>query len=248
MSALKLWPSIDLKEGRVVRLLRGELANVTVYETDPAAVARRFAGEGADGIHVVDLDAAFGRGENSAVIRAIVGAVGAVPVQVGGGVRSLAGAETLLAAGVSRVVLGSLPFTAPEVFEEITNRHAARVVVALDCKDGRPSIKGWTEDAGAGTLSDAVPRIAEAGIGALLVTDVSKDGAMEGPGRELLAEARRVFRGEIIASGGIRGERDLPVVDAVLAGGERGAILGRALHDGTTSVARLRAALSGGGK
>jgi phosphoribosylformimino-5-aminoimidazole carboxamide ribotide isomerase len=249
MTALKLWPSIDLKDGSVVRLLRGELANVTVYDASPAAVARRFAEEGADGIHVVDLDAAFGRGENGSVVREIVRAAGSVPVQVGGGVRSLQAVEALFAAGVGRVVLGSLPFTAPAEFEEIAAKYPARVVVALDCKDGRPSIRGWTEDAGAGTLADAVPPLVRAGIGALLVTDVSKDGAMEGPGRALLAEARRCFAGEVIASGGIRGEEDLPAVEEVLAGGPCGVILGRALHDGRTSVARLRAALArGGGK
>jgi phosphoribosylformimino-5-aminoimidazole carboxamide ribotide isomerase len=247
VTGLKLWPSIDLREGRVVRLLRGELADVTVYEESPAAVARRFAEEGADGIHVVDLDAAFGRGENGAVVREIVRAAGQVPVQVGGGVRSLLALEALLAAGAWRVVLGSLPFTSPVEFGEIAARRGDRIVVALDCRDGRPSIRGWTEDAGAGTLADAVPGLVAAGIGALLVTDVSKDGAMEGPGRALLAEARRCFAGEVIASGGIRGEEDLPLVEELLAGGPRGAILGRALHDGSTSVARLRAALSRGG-
>jgi phosphoribosylformimino-5-aminoimidazole carboxamide ribotide isomerase len=247
VSGLKLWPSIDLKEGRVVRLLRGELENVTVYDASPAGVAERFAREGADGIHVVDLDAAFGRGENGALIREIVRAAGTVPVQVGGGVRTLQAVEALLAAGVERVVLGSLPFTSPEIFAKIAGRHAGRIVVALDCKNGRPTVRGWTEDAGAGTLGDAVPVLVRAGIGALLVTDVAKDGAMEGPGRALLAEARRSFAGEIIASGGIRGEEDLPLVDEVLSGGPRGAILGRALHDGKTSVARLRAALAAGG-
>jgi phosphoribosylformimino-5-aminoimidazole carboxamide ribotide isomerase len=249
VTGLRLWPSIDLKGGNVVRLLRGELANVTVYETEPAVVARLFAKEGADGIHVVDLDAAFDRGENGSVILEIVRAAGSVPVQVGGGVRSLRAAESLLAAGAARIVLGSLPFTAPATFGEIAARYRERVVVALDCRDGRPSIRGWTEDAGAGSLADVVPRLVRAGIGALLVTDVSKDGAMEGPGRALLAEARRCFSGEVIASGGIRGEEDLPAVEEALAGGPCGAILGRALHDGKTSVARLRAALSrGGGK
>ncbi len=249
MTGLKLWPSIDLKDGGVVRLLRGELSSVTVYDASPAALARRFAEEGADGIHVVDLDAAFGHGENGSVIREIVRAAGQVSLQVGGGVRSLRAVESLFAAGVARVVLGSLPFTAPAEFEKIVAKYPARVVVALDCKDGRPSIFGWTEDAGAGSLADVVPALVRAGIGALLVTDVSKDGAMEGPGLALLAEARRCFAGEVIASGGIRGEEDLPAVEKVLAGGPRGAILGRALHDGKTSVARLKAALAyGGGK
>jgi len=244
VTRLRLWPSIDLKGGKVVRLLRGELSNVTVYDVSPSEAAARFASEGADGIHVVDLDAAFGQGDNAALLPAIVAAAGRVPVQVGGGVRSPGAADRLLDAGVARVVVGSLPFTSPETFRELMAWFGRQVVVALDCKGGRPSIRGWTEDAGAGTLADALPGLVEAGVGSLLVTDVARDGAMEGPSTELLAETRRLFPGEVLASGGIRGEEDLPAVDAALAGGARGAILGRALHDGKTTVARLRAAMA----
>jgi phosphoribosylformimino-5-aminoimidazole carboxamide ribotide isomerase len=247
VTGLRLWPSIDLQEGRVVRLLRGELASVTVYEADPVETVRRFAAEGADGVHVVDLDAAFGRGENRRFLPGIVAAAGAVPVQVGGGVRSPEDVDLLLDAGVARVVVGSLPFTAPETFARVMAWFGERIVLALDCKGGRPAIRGWTEDAGAGTLADVLPRFEAMAVRALLVTDVSKDGAMEGPSTRLLREARRLFAGEILASGGIRGEEDLPAVDAALAGSARGAILGKALHDGTTTVARLRAALGRGG-
>lgn len=241
---LALWPAIDLSEGRVVRLLRGELGAKTVYEIDPGDVARRFADEGADGIHVVDLDAAFGRGDNRAAIGEILAAV-RVSVQVGGGLRTLAGIDGVLASGARRAVLGSLPFTEPALFAEAFARHGERIVVALDCRGGRPAIRGWTADAGAGTAAEAASRLAGAGVGSLLVTDVARDGAMEGPNLDLLAQVRAVFPGEVLASGGIRGEEDLLPVGEALSGGPAGAILGRAVHGGRTTVARLRAALGG---
>jgi phosphoribosylformimino-5-aminoimidazole carboxamide ribotide isomerase len=244
---LALWPSVDLRGGRVVRLLRGEWDSATLYDGDPVEVVARFGGEGADGVHVVDLDAAFGRGDNRALVSKLVSAAG-VPVQVGGGLRDEASVARLLGEGAARAVLGSLPFTDPAAFGGIAAAHPGRIVVALDCRDGRPSIKGWTEDSGAGTVEEALPRLVAAGVEALLVTDVSRDGAMTGPGLELLSRVRKAFAGEVIASGGVRGEEDLPGIDVALAGGPRGAILGRALHDGTTSVARLRAAIDGAGR
>ncbi len=244
---LRLWPSVDLRGGRVVRLLRGEWDAATLYDADPVEVVARFGAEGADGVHVVDLDAAFGRGDNRALVAALVSAAG-VPVQVGGGLRDAASVSRLLAEGASRAVLGSLPFTDPATFARIVAAHPGRIVVALDCRDGRPSIRGWTEDSGAGTVEEVLPGLEAAGVEALLVTDVSRDGAMTGPGLALLTRVRRVFAGEVIASGGVRGAEDLPGIEASLAGGPRGAILGRALHDGTTSVTRLRAALEGAGR
>lgn len=240
---LSLWPAIDLSEGRVVRLLRGELSALTAYAGGPEDVARRFADEGADGIHVVDLDAAFGRGENSAAIARLLAAA-TVPVEVGGGLRSLAAIDGALDAGAARVVLGSLPFADPALFDEVMRRHGTRTVVALDCRDSRPSIRGWTADAGAGTAAEAAGRLAGLGVLALLVTDVARDGAMTGPNTDLLAQVRSVFRGEVLASGGVRGEEDLPGIAAALLGGPAGVVLGRALHEGRTTMVRL--ALSAG--
>ncbi|MEO6324486.1 MAG: 1-(5-phosphoribosyl)-5-[(5-phosphoribosylamino)methylideneamino] imidazole-4-carboxamide isomerase, partial [Thermoanaerobaculia bacterium] len=239
MSVLKLWPSIDLRGGRVVRLLKGELSQETVYELDPVEVARTFAAQGADGIHVVDLDAAFSQGDNAGAVEAILRAV-SVPVQVGGGVKSREDVERLFALGASRVVLGSLPFTDPPLFGQILATHRDTIVVALDCKAGRPTIKGWTQDAGAGALAAVAGRMARAGVRALLVTDVARDGAMAGPNLELLKTVRSVFPGEVIASGGLRGEQDLGGVASALGGGPAGVIFGRALHEGRTDVARLR--------
>lgn len=244
---LSLWPSIDLLGGRVVRLLRGERKEVTSYDADAVEVAARFAKEGADGVHLVDLDAAFGTGENTALIEAIVAAT-PVPVQVGGGLRNALAVERVLAAGAARAVLGTLPFASPALFADLAVLHPGRLVVAVDCRDGRPTVRGWTSDAGAGRVEDALPPLLAECPAALLVTDVSRDGAMAGPGLDLLRRVRALFRGEVIASGGMRGEEDLSPVDEALAGGPRGAIFGRSLHDGRTTVARLAAALVKGGR
>ena len=206
-------------------------------------MARRWAGEGADGIHVVDLDAALGRGSNRPAVEAILSAV-KVPVQVGGGLRGLADVESMLAAGAARVVLGSLPFRHPEAFVSVQETHGSRVVVALDCKAGRPTVKGWTEDSGAGNAADVARLLAQLGVRALLVTDVAHDGAMDGPNLELLREVRGCFAGEVLASGGMRGAEDLGPVAGALAGGPCGAIFGRAVHEGITDVPSLVAARS----
>jgi phosphoribosylformimino-5-aminoimidazole carboxamide ribotide isomerase len=242
MNRLALWPSIDLRGGAVVRLLHGDPSKETRYDGRPEEVARRFEAEGGDGLHVVDLDAAFGTGDNRDVIRRILGAV-SMPVQVGGGIRGLSQVEGLFDAGAWRVVVGSLPFSDPAAFRVLLGELGERLVVALDCKDGRPTIRGWTESAGSRSVDTVAADLGRLGVAALLVTDVARDGAMTGPNLEMLADIRRVFPGEVLASGGMRGEEDLsPVADA-LAGGPCGAIFGRALHGGTTTVARLRAAL-----
>ena len=238
---IALWPAIDLMGGRVVRLLHGDRSQRTLYPERAVEVAVRFAAEGADGIHVVDLDAAFGTGMNAGPISEIV-AASTVPVEVGGGLRDRASVEAALATAVARVVLGSLPFRDPELFARLLAEHSERLVVALDCKEGRPTIHGWVEDAGAGDAAAVAGRLAALGAKTLLVTDVARDGAMTGPNLELLASVRAAFGGEVLASGGMRGEEDLAPVAAALAGGPAGAIFGRALHGGATTVARLAAA------
>jgi phosphoribosylformimino-5-aminoimidazole carboxamide ribotide isomerase len=251
---LALWPSIDLRGGRVVRLLRGEWDAATTYDADPVEVAKTFEREGADGLHVVDLDAAFGRGSNSEEILRVRRAI-AMPMQVGGGLRSPAAVEDFLE-GVSgaRAVVGSLPFLDRAAFIHLLRRSpssssssslASRIVVALDCKGGRPTVRGWTEDAGAGDAASVAREMADLGVTALLVTDVAQDGAMLGPNLSLLSAVRAVFPGEILASGGMRGPEDLGPVEAALSGGPRGAIFGRALHSGATTVAALKSARDG---
>ena len=251
---LALWPSIDLRDGRVVRLLKGEWDAVTTFDTDPVEVAKTFEREGADGLHVVDLDAAFGKGTNSEEILRVRRAV-AMPMQIGGGLRTPAAVEDFLErVSGARAVVGSLPFLDRPAFLHLLRKSpsssssssssslASRIVVALDCKDGRPTVRGWTEDAGAGDVVSVARELGELGVAALLVTDVARDGAMLGPNLSLLSAVRTVFPGEILASGGMRGPEDLGPVDAALAGGRRGAIFGRALHAGATTVAALRSA------
>jgi phosphoribosylformimino-5-aminoimidazole carboxamide ribotide isomerase len=250
---LALWPAIDLMGGRVVRLLHGKCEASTFYDEPPARAATRFAAEGADGIHVVDLDAAFGTGSNRKEIEEILSVSDAsgTPVQVGGGMRTIKAVEDFLERGRgARAVLGSLALLERTALTHLLRKSsssssssvASRIVVALDCKDGRPTVCGWTEDAGAGDAVSVAGSFAELGVSALLVTDVARDGAMTGPNLELLSAVRAVFPGEILASGGMRGEADLAPVDRVLSGGPRGAIFGRALHGGATTVAQLRAA------
>jgi phosphoribosylformimino-5-aminoimidazole carboxamide ribotide isomerase len=256
---LALWPSIDLRGGRVVRLLKGEWDAVTTFDADPVEVARTFEREGADGLHVVDLDAAFGKGTNREEILRVRGAV-SMPMQVGGGLRTVAAVEDFLERwSGARAVLGSLALLDRGALTHLLRKFSssspsssssssspsslgARIVVALDCKDGRPTVRGWTEDAGAGDAVSIAREMAALGVGALLVTDVARDGAMLGPNLSLLSAVRAVFPGEILASGGMRGPEDLGPVDAALAGGPRGAIFGRALHAGATTVAALRSA------
>lgn len=253
---LALWPSIDLRGGRVVRLLRGAWDAATTFDADPVEVAKTFEREGADGLHVVDLDAAFGKGTNSEEILRVRRAI-SMPMQVGGGMRTAKAVEDFFErVSGARAVVGSLPFLDRPAFAHLLRKSssssispsstlAARIVVALDCKDGRPTVRGWTQDAGAGDAAPVAREMAALGVGALLVTDVARDGAMEGPSLDLLASVRAVFSGEILASGGMRGPEDLGPVDAALAGGPRGAIFGRALHAGATTVAALRAARDG---
>jgi phosphoribosylformimino-5-aminoimidazole carboxamide ribotide isomerase len=250
---LALWPAIDLMGGRVVRLLQGKREAVTFYDEPPAEAAKRFAAEGADGIHVVDLDAAFGAENNRNNRKEIeeilsVSEAFGMAVQVGGGFRSQEAVEDFLE-GVStaRAVVGSLPFLDRPAFIHLLRKSsspslASRIVVALDCKDGRPTVRGWTEDAGAGDAVFVARSFAALGVSTLLVTDVACDGAMTGPNLGLLSAVRAVFAGEILASGGMRGEEDLTAVDSALAGGPRGAIFGRALHGGATTMAKLKAA------
>lgn len=245
---LAIWPSIDLRGGRVVRLLRGEWDAVTTFDADPVEAARTFEREGADGLHVVDLDGAFGVGRNTEEILRVRAAT-SLPMQVGGGLRTGNAVEDFLErVSGARAVVGSLPFLDRPAFINLLRKSpssSSRIVVALDCKAGRPTVRGWTEDAGAGDAASVARELASLGVAALLVTDVARDGAMEGPNLELLASVRAAFGGEVLASGGMRGPEDLAPVDAALAGGPRGAIFGRALHGGATTVAALRAARDG---
>jgi phosphoribosylformimino-5-aminoimidazole carboxamide ribotide isomerase len=241
---MELYPAIDLRDGRAVRLQQGDYERETVYGDDPVAVAVSFADAGARWIHVVDLDAArTGEPRNRRVVAAVCAAVaGRARVQSGGGVRDEAAAAALAEAGVARVVVGTAAVEQPAVVAAIARRQP--VAVGLDARSGEVAVRGWLQWAGAHVL-DVVPRFADAGVDALVVTDIGVDGTLAGPDLAGLAEVLARTPLDVIASGGIGGLDDLRALDALDVGGRRlaGAITGRALYEGRFGVAEALAAL-----
>jgi phosphoribosylformimino-5-aminoimidazole carboxamide ribotide isomerase len=231
---LILYPAIDLKEGACVRLRRGDMAAATVFNRDPADQARRFVKAGAEWLHVVDLDGAFaGKSVNRSAVEAILAAV-AIPCQLGGGIRDHAAVDGWLAAGVARVVLGTAALKNPELVREACRRHPGRIAVGIDARAG----KGWAETSDLSTL-DLAARFADAGVAAIVFTDVERDGIMEGANVAATARLAQATSIPVIASGGVSGLGDLA---ALKAAGAAGAIVGRALYDGGLDLAEALAA------
>ncbi len=220
-------PAIDLRRGRVVRLRRGDPGAATVYGDDPVAVARRFEEAGARRLHVVDLDAALGEGENRDAIAAICRAVHA-RVQVGGGVRSVVAAKELLAAGAARVVLGTRAALDPGFVLEAVAAAGDRVIVALDVRAGRVRVEGWREEGP--PLEEALAALDAAGAPRFLVTAIDADGVLAGPDLELYRAVLARTERAVLASGGVRDAAD---VRALAQLGVEGAVVGRALYEGT---------------
>ncbi len=226
---MDLYPAIDIRSGRVVRLSQGEATRQTVYGTDPAAVAERFADQGARWIHVVDLDRAFGDGDNEATVRSIVARVeGRVRVQTGGGFRSLAAIRHGLDLGVARVVIGTAAALDPDFLAAAAAAVTGdRLAAGVDVRGGMVAVRGWTEtsDLRAGDLA---ARALAAGIATVIYTDVARDGMLEGPDIPGAVALSRQGA-QVIASGGISSLDD---VRAVAEAGLAGAIVGRALYEG----------------
>lgn len=241
---MDLYPAIDLRDGRCVRLAQGDHARETVYGDDPVAVARGFEAAGAAWVHAVDLDAArSGRPANREAVAAIAAAV-SVPVQAGGGVRDEAAAQALLGAGVARVVVGTAALEEPDLVRRLAARHPGRVAVGLDHRRGELRVRGWTEGSGA-TLADALVRFADAGVAAFVVTDVGRDGMLAGPDLDGLAAALAATPVDVVASGGVATLDDLRALAALEAGGRRlaGAIVGKAIYEGRFGVEEAVGAL-----
>lgn len=237
---VELYPAIDLRGGRVVRLRQGEYADETVYGEDPEAVADDFAKQGATWIHVVDLDAArTGSPQNRAVVAAIAAAVaGRARVQTGGGVRTAADADALAAAGVARVVMGSAAVADPGLVGLVST--IVPVAVGLDHRNGEVAVHGWTAASGE-TVTDLLPRFPKAA--AFVITDISRDGMLDGPDLDGLAAAGASTTIPVIASGGVATLGDVTALAAVP--GIAGVITGKALYEGRFSVAEALAALAG---
>jgi phosphoribosylformimino-5-aminoimidazole carboxamide ribotide isomerase len=242
---LTLYPAIDLKGGQCVRLRRGDMDQATVYGTDPTAVAERWQSVGFRWLHVVDLDGAFaGRSVNGAAVAAILAAV-SVPVQLGGGIRDIAGIEAWLAAGVRRVVLGSAAVRTPALVHEACLRFPGHIAVGIDARDGRVAIEGWAETS-AITASDLARRFEDAGVAAVIYTDIGRDGTLTGLNVEQTVTLARQLTTPVIASGGVAGTTDLVALRREAEGtGIEGVIVGRALYDGHLDSAAALAALGG---
>ncbi len=231
---MDLYPAIDLRQGRVVRLSQGEAERETVYETDPAAVAERFADAGAAWIHVVDLDRAFGDGDNNVVVARIVGAVGTrLRVQVGGGFRSLERIEEGLAQGAARVVVGTAAVQDPELVPRAVEQvGAAALAVGIDARDGLVAVRGWRET-GTQRAEELAGRVVRQGVETVIYTDIGRDGMLAGADVAGSAALQRLGA-RVIASGGVASLADLRAIrDAGLAG----AIVGRALYERRFTVA-----------
>lgn len=237
-SGFALYPAIDLRRGRCVRLAQGEASRETVYGDDPLAVARSFAEAGAEWIHVVDLDAAFGEGSNRVQIRPIAGQT-PLRVQFGGGMRMIDDVEEALESGASRVVIGTAAVEDPELVRLAVRLWGPeRVAVGLDARGRRPAVRGWTEESGT-DLFDLAQQMVELGVRTLVHTDIERDGMLAGPNLELSAALAEASGAEVIVSGGMSGMGDVDAVAAAARekGGIAGAIIGRAIYEGRIDLA-----------
>jgi phosphoribosylformimino-5-aminoimidazole carboxamide ribotide isomerase len=245
-------PAIDVKDGRCVRLKQGDMSTATVYSDDPVAVARHWLAQGARRLHVVDLNgAAAGRPKNEGVIREIVKAVGdAIPVQLGGGIRDLDTIEKYLDDGVTYIVIGTAAVKNPGFLHDACTAFGGHIIVALDAKDGKVAVEGWSKLTGHDVV-DLAKKFEDYGVEAVLYTDIGRDGMLTGVNVEATVKLARELRIPVIASGGLTGLADVEQLCAIESEGIMGVITGRALYQGTVDfkAAQARAdALSEAGK
>ena len=227
-----LFPAIDLSDGKAVRLLRGDYNQKTVFSDDPLSVARDFVACGATHVHLVDLDGAKdGTTPNSGVVKAIATKT-PLFCEIGGGVRSLDTAEYYFSCGVDRVILGTAAVTDPAFLKAAVKEYGEKIAVGADVKDGEIAIRGWTEKSGV-KLDDFMRKMVELGVGCVIVTDISKDGAMKGTNRELYRELSEKYGVPVTASGGVS---DLSDVIALRELNLYGAIIGRAYYNGAIDL------------
>ena len=227
-----IFPSIDLYEGRAVRLYKGDYAKMTVYSEDPAAVARDFAAQGARQMHTVDLEGARDGGTpNLGIIERIVKETGLF-VECGGGLRDMAAIDRAFAAGVGRVILGTAAVSDERLLAESVQKYGEKIAVGADLRDGRVAIRGWREDSGL-TAEDFLRKVEALGVRTVICTDISRDGAMRGANAELYERLQREFGLELIASGGVSSLEDVARLRAL---GLYGAIIGKAYYTGDIAL------------
>jgi phosphoribosylformimino-5-aminoimidazole carboxamide ribotide isomerase len=228
-----LIPAIDLKNGQCVRLRQGRMDDVTVFSPDPVAVAKRWVDEGAKRIHVVDLDGAIkGTPTNLKIVEQIVAAVGDVPVQVGGGIRDEDTVQGLLNAGVAYVIIGTKAINAPHFLRDLCLEYPRHIIVSLDAKDGRVALNGWTKITGHAVIETA-QHCERDGVEAIIYTDIGRDGMMKGFNAASTRDLAKAVNTPIIASGGVSSLDDIRQLREIEADGVTGAIIGRALYEGS---------------
>lgn len=239
-----LYPAIDIRGGQAVRLTQGDYERETVYDADPAEAAVRWAEEGAQFLHVVDLDGAkAGSPRNLDAVRRIAAAV-ECPIQVGGGLRDADSVAVALDAGAVRVVIGTAALRAPAFLEAMLESHGERVVVSVDARDGKVSLSGWTETSDV-DVADAVADLGRRGVARFLCTAIEVDGTMEGPALAELSRIAAATEAQVIASGGVGGLADLEALAREAPANVEGAIVGRALYERRFTVSEAIAALGG---
>jgi phosphoribosylformimino-5-aminoimidazole carboxamide ribotide isomerase len=241
VAAVILYPAIDLKDGQCVRVTHGDFSTAVVFNDDPAAQARAWVEAGFEWLHVVDLNgSAEGKAVNGGAVEAILHAV-SIPVQLGGGVRTLANIETWIEAGVSRVILGTAAVRDPELVKTAARQWPEQIAVSVDVRKGQVAVQGWLEDSGLGAL-EVAKRFEDAGVSALIVTDIDRDGALAGFNVEVFGTMADAVDIPVIAAGGLANVTDIERLRARPGRPIAGAVLGRALYVGAIRPAEALAA------
>lgn len=230
-----IYPAIDIRGGRCVRLTEGRFDAETVFADDPAEMALKWAGMGAEFLHLVDLDGALaGEGKNMPVIERILQSVN-IPVQLGGGIRNLETIEKLLALGVTRLILGSAAVKNPQLVEEACKKYPGHIAVGIDAKNGEVAIEGWGKGSGV-AATELAKQMAAYGVETIIYTDISRDGMLSGVNVEATAALARACGVPVIASGGVASIEDIRRVKAVEADGVQGCIIGKAIYTGAVDL------------
>jgi len=239
-----LFPAIDLKDGKCVRLLRGDMDKATVFNNDPAAQAAEFEAQGFERLHLVDLDGAVeGVARNADAVRAILAAT-KLPAQLGGGIRDMAAIERWLEAGLARVILGTVALTDPALVMSACRAFPGRIAVGIDARGGMVAVHGWTETSQM-TAMELALRFEDAGVAAIVFTDIDRDGAMGGVNIDATVDLAFALSTPVIASGGVSSIDDLRALKAEEKAGIEGVIVGRALYDGGIEPKAALGVLSG---
>lgn len=230
-----IYPAIDMKDGKCVRLLRGDFSKATIFNNSPAEQAKAFVGAGFKWLHLVDLDGAVeGRPVNESAVKEVLNTVN-IPVQLGGGIRSIAQVEAWLDAGISRVILGTVALKNPDMVREAAKRYPGKVAVGIDAKQGMVAVEGWLEKSSVSAM-ELAQRFEDAGVSAIIYTDIARDGALLGPNIEETALLAATLSIPVILSGGVSSEADLKAIAEYSKRNIEGVIIGRALYESTITA------------